>query len=59
MLDSYYRTIEGFIIIIEKEFLSFGHKIAIRNGHYENLILQNNEKDKERSPIFLQVIFFS
>ncbi|KAK3696050.1 phosphatidylinositol-3-phosphatase ymr1 [Vermiconidia calcicola] len=32
MLDSHYRTFEGFISLIQKDFLSFGHKFRDRNG---------------------------
>lgn len=53
-LDPFYRTIQGFAILIEKEWLSFGHKFAERCGHNEGLEL-GNLKEKERAPIFLQV----
>ncbi|RDD47442.1 Myotubularin-related protein 3, partial [Trichoplax sp. H2] len=49
MLDPYYRTIEGFIIIIEREWLAFGHKFADRCGHSFPLSESN-----EQSPVFLQ-----
>ncbi|XP_007891243.1 myotubularin isoform X2 [Callorhinchus milii] len=51
MLDSYYRTIRGFEVLIEKEWISFGHKFAMRIGHGDK-----NHADADRSPIFLQFI---
>jgi myotubularin-related protein 1/2 len=51
-LDKYYRTLEGFIVLIEKEWISFGHKFADRCGW----INPDGWKDEERSPIFLQFL---
>ncbi|CAD5115634.1 DgyrCDS4591 [Dimorphilus gyrociliatus] len=50
LLDSYYRTMTGFAILIEKEWKSFGHKFGQRCGYGSNKELD------ERSPVFLQFI---
>ncbi|KAJ5069810.1 myotubularin-related [Anaeramoeba ignava] len=49
ILDPYYRTFNGFIVLIEKDWLSFGHKFSQRHGHADK-----KSKDKQRSPVFLQ-----
>uniref|UniRef100_A0A673JR89 phosphatidylinositol-3,5-bisphosphate 3-phosphatase n=1 Tax=Sinocyclocheilus rhinocerous TaxID=307959 RepID=A0A673JR89_9TELE len=49
LLDPYYRTIEGFQMLVETEWLDFGHKFADRCGHGENA-----EDLNERCPVFLQ-----
>ena len=51
LMDGYFRTVKGFCVLIEKDWLSFGHKFADRTGQGDS-----NFKCKERSPIFLQFI---
>ncbi|XP_057604790.1 myotubularin-related protein 2 isoform X2 [Hippopotamus amphibius kiboko] len=51
MLDGYYRTIRGFEVLVEKEWLSFGHRFQLRLGHGDK-----NHADADRSPVFLQFI---
>ncbi|XP_044227255.1 myotubularin-related protein 2 [Thunnus albacares] len=51
MLDSYYRTIRGFEVLLEKEWLSFGHRFQLRIGHGDK-----NHTDADRSPVFIQFI---
>ncbi|XP_046684264.1 myotubularin-related protein 3-like isoform X1 [Homalodisca vitripennis] len=46
LLDPYYRTIEGFRVLVEREWLEFGHKFADRCGLREDI--------NERCPVFLQ-----
>ncbi len=47
VLDPYYRTALGFLVLIEKEWCNMGHKFADR--------LSNSvKKDQEESPVFLQ-----
>jgi myotubularin-related protein 1/2 len=48
ILDPFYRTLKGFQILIEKEWISFGHLFAWRCGH------SNPKLDQEISPVFVQ-----
>ena len=52
LLDPYFRTIIGFAVLIEKEWVSFGHPFSLRNACNNNKL-----KRKERSPIFIQFLF--
>jgi hypothetical protein len=48
MLDPYSRTIDGLIVLIEKDWLAFGHKFKDRN--------EGPQESHERSPVFLQFL---
>ncbi|CAJ0967650.1 unnamed protein product [Ranitomeya imitator] len=49
LLDPYYRTLEGFQVLVETDWLDYGHKFGDRCGHQENAEDQN-----EQCPVFLQ-----
>lgn len=49
LLNPYYRTITGFQMLIEKDWLSFGHKFTDRCGHMK-------ADPKEISPVFTQFL---
>lgn len=49
LLDPFYRTIQGFMVLLEKEWLAFGHKFTDRCGFLQ-------VDPKEVSPIFTQFI---
>ncbi|KAF0979252.1 hypothetical protein FDP41_001595 [Naegleria fowleri] len=52
MVDPYCRTIEGFAVLIEKEWCSFGHQFQKRVGHGSRQTFFTDE----RGPIFVQFI---
>ena len=45
-----FRTFDGFQVLIEKDWISFGHAFLMRSGHLLN------SKEDEISPIFLQFL---
>jgi len=47
MLDPFFRTIDGFCVLLEKDFCSFGHRFLQRGGFGD---------DGEVGPIFLQFL---
>ena len=51
LLDPFFRTINGFAVLIEKDWLSFGHQFALRNG-----ISTKQSNEDQSSPIFLQFL---
>lgn len=52
VLDPYYRTLEGFEVLIEKEWISFGHSFETRCGHLRD----DKTKNEKRSEIFIQFL---
>jgi len=52
MLDPYYRTFRGFQVLVEKDWLSFGHPFQLRHAHGLD---PRQRVDDQVAPIFLQV----
>lgn len=52
LIDPYFRTIEGLMVIVEKDWRHFGHKFRERTGQYHPTSYHLHEK----SPIFIQFL---
>lgn len=52
ILDPFYRTGEGFCILIEKEFSFYGHQFALRTG----IKSKTDDESDQKSPIFIQFL---
>ena len=50
MVDPHYRSIEGFEILIEKDWVAFGHQFRLRHG------TKNRDDKDQKAPIFLQFL---
>ena len=50
ILDPFYRTFKGFEILIEKDWVTFGHMFELRMGHFKG----DKQDTDQRSPIFIQ-----
>lgn len=49
MLDPFYRTIDGFLVLINKEFCGFGYRFESRHS-------KMSSNSKETSPVFFQFL---
>lgn len=52
LIDPFYRTLPGFLLLIEKEWVSFGHNFAVRLG----LGSAGGGVENEQSPTFLHFL---
>ena len=52
LIDPYFRTIKGYMTLIEKDFVSFGHQFRYRNGYYS----KEESGENQQSPILLQYL---
>ena len=51
MIDPFYRTVRGFQVLVQREWLEFGHKFADRCG-----LLGGCDDLNERCPVFIQFL---
>lgn len=50
IVDPYFRTLRGFEVLVEKDWVHYGHQFRLRSG-----FCSKDEKD-QRAPIFLQFL---
>ena len=51
LLDPHYRTLEGFRVLLEKDWLAFGHPFTKRSNQTHGAALKH-----DLSPVFLQFL---
>lgn len=52
-LDPFYRTIDGFKVLVEKEWCSFGHPFELRCAHAQP---RSSRQEDQMAPVFLQFL---
>eukprot|EP00004_Rigifila_ramosa_P016485 TRINITY_DN3917_c0_g1_i5.p1 TRINITY_DN3917_c0_g1~~TRINITY_DN3917_c0_g1_i5.p1 ORF type:complete len:449 (+),score=75.96 TRINITY_DN3917_c0_g1_i5:900-2246(+) len=55
MCDPFFRTLKGFAVLVEKEWIGSGHQFASRSGHGAR-DLPDSPELHDRSPVFLQFL---
>jgi len=59
LLDKYYRSLQGFMVLIDKEWIGMGHKFRDRIGHVdkgEDPKKGAGSDEHQRAPIFVQFV---
>lgn len=56
MVDPYYRTLEGACVLLQKEWVSFGHRFGRRCGTGGTDHHRVDAADGQRAPIFIQFL---
>ncbi|KAJ1425452.1 protein-tyrosine phosphatase-like protein [Ochromonadaceae sp. CCMP2298] len=52
-LDPYYRTFEGFRVLIEKEWVALGHPFQMRSAHAQD---KSSRAEDQMSPVMIQFL---